>query len=134
MVVFFALGGLLVLLLGTWVLKPLYVGTFLASAAGILAARVIVLRRAVDATHAYFVNRSPNRIMRFTVTETEITVEFENTSDRYTWKGMRRLWRYPDVWLIEIVRMRSILYPVQAAPSEMSDLVVEACRRAGIRV
>ena len=62
-----------------------------------------------------------------------IEVKMPNGTARHEWKGLRRLWRYHDIWLIEIVKMQSVLFP-STAPQEARDYVVERCTEAGVRM
>ena len=55
-------------------------------------------------------------------------------SSRYRWADLRRLWRYDDIWLIEIIRMNSVLFPPSAASNEALEFITDRCRSAGVRV
>jgi len=57
-----------------------------------------------------------------------------SATNRYAWRGMRRPWRYPDVWLLEIVKNMSVFFPPQAASDEVQAYVVKRCRDAGVGV
>ena len=90
--------------------------------------------RAVDMTYDLMTKQSPDRRMTFRLSDDAIEVDLGNSQSRYPWDGLRRLWRYPDVWLLEVLRDRSVLFPVGAAPDAAREFVVERCRSAGIRV
>lgn len=78
--------------------------------------------------------QSPDRTMVFRFDDEGFDVEVGSATNRYAWQGLRRLWRYPDVWLLEIVKNMSVFFPPQAASEEVRAYVVERCKAAGVRV
>lgn len=104
-------------------------------AGGLVA--VLVMRKfngLVDATFEHWAKLAPTKSVRVLLDDDGFAVEMENGSSRYAWRDLRRLWRYPDVWAIEIVKMQSVLFPPSAAPDAARDFIIERCRAAGIRV
>ena len=62
------------------------------------------------------------------------SVVHESSRSHFTWQGLRRLWRYDDVWLVEILKMQSVFFPPDQVREEVRDYILERCRAAGIRV
>jgi len=103
---------------------------------GALAGVIVVplkLRSIVARTDSYWARLSPDRIIRYRLLPDAIEVEMPNGTARHQWHGMRRLWRYKDIWLLEIVKNTSVLLPADA-PEEARAFVVERCREAGVRL
>lgn len=90
--------------------------------------------RQVDVTLEHWQKLSPSSTIRFVLDDEGFAVEMPHGSSRYGWSGLRRLWRYPDTWLIEIVRKHSVLFPPDAASPEAREFLLERCRTAGVRV
>ena len=76
---------------------------------------------------------SPDRRMCFEVDDDGVTVRLGESRSRYAWGDLRRLWRYHDVWLLEIARMSSLLFPVRRASQAMQEFIVARCEAAGVR-
>ena len=89
--------------------------------------------RVVRRTYALWTRLSPERTICYRIGPTAIEVEMPSGTGRHEWAGMRRLWRYKDIWLLEIVKNVSVLFP-SSAPQAARDYVVERCREAGVRV
>ena len=107
--------------LGTigFIVSALVVGLKLLSAA-----------KRVDALWAI---QSPDRSILMRLDDDGFDVVTGSSDARYEWKALRRLWRYPDVWAIEIVRRFSVLFPPDAASDEVRAYIVERCEAAGVR-
>ena len=54
--------------------------------------------------------------------------------NRFAWKNLRRVWRYPDVWMFEIVKMRSVFLPPDCLSEEQRRDISAWCAQAGVRV
>jgi len=112
-----------------WVPLP-FVGLVLVTAARF----AIGFRTMVDRTLQLWLKQSPDGTILFRADHEAITIDLEESHTRYNWGDLRRLWRYDDVWLIEVVKNTSVLFPPQDAPEEMKRFIVERCRNAGVRV
>ena len=62
------------------------------------------------------------------------TVMLGDSCTRYEWKALRRLWRYPDAWMLEMVRKVSVLFRPQDAGPEALAYIEERCKEAGVRM
>ena len=98
----------------------------------ILVVMVLVLIMLERKVFEIWLKQSPNRRLTYRLDDDAIVVETESGNARYEWKGLRRLWRYGDVWLIEIVRNMSVFFPT-SAPEAVREFVVSRCREAGIK-
>ena len=78
--------------------------------------------------------QSPSGLIHYELDEEGFSVVLDQSRSRYHWEGLRRLWRYDDVWLIEIVKMQSTFFPTDQAPDKVREYIVERCRSAGVRV
>lgn len=113
---------------------PAMLAILLMGLVAILGVSALVYRKAVDGTLEMLKRQSPDHSMRFVADDEHIAVHFEQGEQRYRWEDLRRIWRYPDVWLIEIVKNRSLLFPPLAASTEMKDFITERSRAAGLKV
>jgi hypothetical protein len=95
---------------------------------------IVTFRGLVERTFQLWSRQSPSGNMRFVLDDEGFTVCMDQTTSRYHWQGLRRLWRYHDVWIVEIVKNQSVLFPPEAASAEKREFIVERCRRAGVRV
>ena len=71
------------------------------------------------------------KTLRFRVSETGIACLTENSQERVEWSKLFRLWIYADVWILEILKMQSMVFPPSAALESTRDQIVEHCRSAG---
>ena len=78
--------------------------------------------------------QAPDRAMTFRLDDDGFDVVLGASSSRHTWKGMRRLWRYPDVWILEIVKNLSVFFPPDEASDEVRAYIVERCRANEVRL
>ena len=92
-----------------------------------------LLRQAAKRVDDLWLLQSPSRRVCLELDDEGFDVVMESARSRYRWEDMRRLWRYPDVWMIEIVRMQSVLFPSDSAPDEAREFIVERCRAHGVR-
>lgn len=92
-----------------------------------------IMRRVVNRTYEFWSKQSPERKIVYRAGPDAIDVQMPNGHGRHEWKGLRRLWRYKDIWLLEVVKMTSVLFPADA-PQEMRDYITERCREAGVTV
>jgi hypothetical protein len=95
--------------------------------------RLLAFRRAVRRTHELFRKQSPSGEVHFRLDDDGITIEMDHARNVQAWGGLRRLWRYPDVWLLEVVEDQSILFPARAASAEALAFLLERCRSNGVR-
>lgn len=100
---------------------------------GAFIAPPVALWKIVGSVYRHWKFESPDCIIDFRFHDDAIEVEMPSGSSRHEWKGLRRLWRYEDVWLLELVKMRSIVMPADM-PREVRDFVSERCRAAGVKV
>ena len=87
-------------------------------------------------THVFrmWQQQSPSGTIRYELDDEGYTVQLDNANTRHAWQGLRRLWQYPDVWLIEIVKNQSTFFPPDAASPEIQEYIRERCRAGGARV
>jgi hypothetical protein len=100
----------------------------------IIAAALFRFHRAVKAVYEFFRKQSPSGVIQYQLDDEALIVEFDNGSSRFPWRDLRRLWRYPDVWLLEIVKGTSVLFPAAAASDEVKAYLVDRCRQAKVPV
>lgn len=93
-----------------------------------------IYRKSIDITLQVLERQSPDRSIRLVADNDYIALHFQEAHQRYRWQDLRRLWRYPDVWLIEIVKNQSIPVPPDQVPPQMRDFITERCRAAGLKV
>jgi len=130
------------LLIGVLVVLWLWQGSVSWMTAAILGAGAVALwlllfrvwRTSARRIFDLWSTQCPDRTMAFRFDDEGFDVEVGSASNRYVWQGMRRLWRYTDVWLLEIVKNMSVFFPPEAASDEVKAYVVERCRDAGVRV
>ncbi len=91
-------------------------------------------RQLIDRTFQMWSLQAPDHTMRFRLDDDGFEVDLSKGHVRYSWSDLRRLWRYPDVWALEIIKMQSVLFPPDAASDEAKAFIVERCRAAGVRV
>ncbi|MEE9392946.1 MAG: hypothetical protein V3W41_10615 [Planctomycetota bacterium] len=97
------------------------------------AARWLRFKRAVDHTYALWLRQSPSQTIRFRAGTDRLTVHLDSGEQSYAWSDLKQLWRHSDVWLFEIVRDVSVLFPPHAAADAMKDFILERCRENGVR-
>ena len=78
--------------------------------------------------------QSPNGIIRYELGDETFAVVAGASRSEFQWKGLRRLWRYDDAWMLEIVKMQSVFFPPDEVPREVLDFIVERCAASGVRV
>ena len=118
--------------LGTFPAMPAVV---VAVALPLLALRLhFALRTAARRVVALWRKQAPSGRMLWRLDDEGFEVVLEEARARYAWSGLRRLWRYRDVWIVEIVKNTSTFLPPDAVPEDARGLIVEPCRAAGVRV
>ena len=135
----YVMGGIVVALvpgmrlwLGYW--HPWLSGFLLAAAAVSVWRFHAMLGRAAGRVFELWSKQSPGGVIRYELDDEGFSVVLENSRSRFSWNGLRRLWRYDDVWILEIVKMQSVFFPPGPVPGEVRDYIVERCRSAGVRV
>ncbi len=93
-----------------------------------------LLTRIAMRLHALWSLQSPSGVIRYELDEDGFSVVFDTSRSSFKWNGLRRLWCYHDVWLIEILEMQSVFIPPAQVPQESLEYIVERCRAAGVRV
>ena len=76
---------------------------------------------------------SSNRQIRYELDDEGFVIALQESRSRYEWSGLRRLWRYDDVWLIEIVKMQSAFFPPDQVSDEVKEYITQCCQKAGVR-
>lgn len=84
--------------------------------------------------HDVWLQQSPSGTIRYQLDDEGYTVQMDNANSRHAWQGLRRLWCYPDVWLLEIIKNQSTFFPTEAASPEIQDYIRERCRSGGAKV
>ena len=108
---------------------PLLVG-------GAVAGLVVVpwkFNTIVRSTLALWVHGNPERKLTYRLGPEAIDIETPDSRASHRWKDFRRLWRYSDIWLLEIVKKQSVLFPSEA-PEDARSYVVKRMREAGVRI
>ena len=116
--------------------RPWELPTMPALVAGLIAGAIAIplkFNSIVKRTFAVWERLAPDRTISFRLFAEAIEVKMPNGNARHEWRGMRRLWRYHDIWLLEIVKLNSVLFPSDA-PQDARDYVVERCTAAGVRI
>ena len=132
----------IVLLAGLAVASRLYLGawnpvsTAACAVGAVVIAGVVWRALAVHSRRVYdiWLKQSPSGRMTFRLDDTGFDVALENSQSRYEWRGLRRLWRYPDVWIVEIVKNVSVFFPPEAVPEDARRFLVARCEEAGVRI
>ena len=92
------------------------------------------LRISVYRTYELWRKQSPTHTIRYLADADGLTVELGHAQSRHAWTSFRRLWRYPDIWMLEVVRMQSVLFPPREASEAMNAFIVDCCRGKGVRI
>lgn len=92
------------------------------------------LWRAAAKTLELWQVQAPNRVMRIELDDDGFQVLLGKSENRFEWQKIRRLWRYDDVWMLEIVRMRSVFFPPEHVDQDTLDFIVERCQHFGVVV
>lgn len=87
-----------------------------------------------ETTAELWTTQSPSGVVRFVLDDDGFEVRMDRSHARYAWSDLRRLWRYDDVWMIEVVKMQSVFFPPDCAQPEAMDFLAERCRAAGVKV
>ena len=116
---------------GSWGIEM--VGIVAGAAVLIAVLLVFKFRSSVRRVYDFWKVQSPSGELRFSADPVGLTVQTDQANSAYEWSDLRRLWRYSDVWLFEVVRNVSVMFPCRAAPDAMKDYMVERCRAAGVR-
>lgn len=90
-------------------------------------------RSAARRVDQLWVKQSPDRTITYRLDHEGFEVVVGSATARHAWEGLRRLWRYSDVWLIEIVKNMSVFFPPDQAPEEARAYILERCRAHGVR-
>lgn len=98
-----------------------------------LVALLWMLRMSAKRTYELWKLQAPDEKLELSFDDDGFDVRFQAGSTRYEWSGIRRLWRYHDVWLIEVVKNVSVFFPPEAATPETLDFVVARCEEAGVK-
>ncbi len=131
--------GLLVMVLAAY---RVYVGSFHPVVVGVAGLGMVVVvgrfvitfRNLVEHTFQLWSRQSPSGAARIRLDDDGFSLEMDRATSRYDWSDLCRLWRYRDVWLIEIVKNQSVVFPPDDASQEIRDFIVERCRSVGVRV
>ena len=130
------------LLLGILIASRLWIGSFAPLVVGVtIGAMVLItvrlhfaLRSGSGRVFDLWSKQSPNHLVIWQLDDDGFKVDMGASASRFEWKGLRRLWRYQDVWILEIVKNMSVFFPPDAVPDEVREFVVDRCIEAGVRV
>ena len=95
---------------------------------------LVMIRVSIVRTDQLWSTQAPDRRMRFSFDDEGFDVLLGESKTRYAWTSLKQLWRYPDVWLLEVVRMMSVFFPADAATPEVRAYISERCQAANIKV
>lgn len=108
----------------------LLAGGFIAT----IALVVVLFARVARSTYSIWERQCPSRKIRYELDDEGFQIHMDHASSRFAWQGIRRLWRYDDVWLIEIVRKQSAFFPPESASDAARIFIAERCKSGGARV
>lgn len=130
------------LLLGILIVSRLWIGSFAPLVVGVtIGAMVLItirlhfaLRSGSRRVYDLWSTQSPDHIVIWKLDDEGFKVDMAGSASRFEWKGLRRLWRYQDVWILEIVKNMSVFFAPESAPEEARQFIVDRCIEAGVRV
>ena len=135
----YVLAGMLLVL--SWIMRmvqgfwePITTCAFVLGAVLVLWRFHCLLDRIAGRVFELWRDQSPDGVVRYELDDEGFSVVLEHGNSRFTWQGLQRLWRYNDVWLVEVVKAQSVFFPPDQAPAEVRDFIVERCQDAGVRV
>ena len=128
------LGILFASRLGIGSFEPLVVGVSIGAIALICVRLHMALRSGSRRVYELWSKQSPEHIIIWRLDDEGFKIDMVGSASGFEWKGLRRLWRYKDVWILEIVKNMSVFFPPDAAPKEVREYVVDRCIEAGVRV
>jgi hypothetical protein len=70
----------------------------------------------------------------WTFTEESLSTETQLAQSKIAWSLVKKLWRFPDVWVLVYSRSDYSLLPVSDIPSEVQAFIVERVRANGGKV
>ncbi|MCK5945227.1 MAG: hypothetical protein KAI24_24780 [Planctomycetes bacterium] len=114
-------------------LEPLVYGLLGGGFVATLALALALFHKAGNAVYDLWLRQSPSRTIRYELDDDGFAIHMDHASSRFAWRGLRRLWRYPDVWLIEVVRKQSAFFPPEGAGAEALAFIEQRCSQAGVR-
>ena len=131
-------GVLAVILIGGRV----WIGSFEPPVVWIVALGMLVVtfqtrrlfHRSAARVYEFWCQQAPDHTILYRLDEEGFEVALDKARSRHSWVGLRRLWRYDDVWILEVVKDLSLFFPPAAASDEAREFLVERCRAAGVRV
>lgn len=113
---------------------PLLYGLLAGGFIATVTLAVALYAKAGRSVYRLWLRQSPSRQIRYELFEDGFSVHMDHASSRFAWQGLRQLWRYPDVWLIEVVRKQSAFFPPEVASPAALAFIEERCRSGGARV
>ncbi len=130
------------LLLGILITSRLWIGSFAPLVVGVTIGAMalitlrlhLALRTGSRRVYELWSKHSPEHTVSWQLDDEGFKVDMGTSASSFEWKGLRRLWRYQDVWILEIVKNMSVFFPPDAAPEEVREYVVDRCIEAGVRV
>ncbi len=128
------LGILLVCRLWTGSFEPLVVGSILGAMVLITVRLDFAVRAGSRRVYELWSKHSPDHLVTWRLDDEGFKIDMIGSSTHFEWRGLRRLWRHQDVWILEIVKNMSVFFPTDAAPDEVREYVVDRCIDAEVRV
>ena len=113
---------------------PLFYGLMGGGFVATMTLALALYAKAGRSAYQLWLRQSPSRQIRYELFDDGFTIHMDHASSRFAWQGLRQLWRYPDVWLIEVIRKQSAFFPPECASSEARAFLEERCRTGGAKV
>lgn len=115
-------------------LDAIVFGMLVLGALLVVVVSLVTYRALLERTHQLWRRQAPDGSATLRADDAGFVVESGRATVRYAWGDLRRLWRFPDAWLLEIVKQQSVVFPPTAASAEALTFIEERCRQAGVRV
>ncbi len=116
------------------ILEPVHLAGFAGAILALIAMLLFKLRRTTTRVLQLFHSQSPSAVFRYQATQEGLRVITDHSTSEYPWADFRCLWCYPDIWLFEIVKNTSVLFPCRSASPEFRRYAVERVGAAGVPI
>ena len=102
-----------------------------AGTIGITLLSIFLYWLRIERTMKAWAALSPDRTFRYSLTDDAIICDAGTSKTRVEWGDLFRVWIYGDVWILEVIRMQSLVFPPSAVSPEAQEFILERCRDAG---
>ena len=94
----------------------------------------VKLRRYAARICELWEKQSPSGTIRYCLDDEGFQVQFDQAQSRFEWASLRKLWCYPDAWLLEVVKMQSVFFPPEGTPAAALAFIQQRCEAAGVPI